>query len=264
MSDSSQPDFSQQQPPGVRLQKVLAQAGLGSRRACEQLIEQGRVQVDGVRVEAQGVRVDPHVHTVSVDGQRIVINTSLMYLVVNKPRGMLTTMADPQARLCIGDLLEDIPSQGSARLLPVGRLDADTEGLLLVTNDGDFAHHVTHPSFEVRKVYRAVVPGPVSHEVSKRLLEGVQLEDGLAQADTFRVISDSADQALVEMALHSGRNRIVRRMLEAVDHPVQRLVRTRIGQVRLGALKPGRWRELSAQELTDLYPAPGQMGATST
>ncbi len=239
---------------GVRLQKVLAQAGLGSRRACEQLIEQGRVVVNGEQVTQQGQRVDPSTAVVTVDGKRISIDATKLYFVLNKPRGVITTMSDPQGRLSVGDLVQELPTPGTARAFPVGRLDGDTEGLLLITNDGDFAHHVMHPSAQVSKVYRAVVQGQLTPAVGQRLLRGVELDDGPARADKFRLLSTSGERTLVEITIHEGRHRIVRRMFDAVDHPVQRLVRTRVAGVSLGSLKPGRWRELTMPEMASFYP----------
>ncbi|MCW2521960.1 MAG: rRNA pseudouridine synthase [Frankiales bacterium] len=233
---------------GIRLQKVLASAGVGSRRASEQLIAEGRVSIDGQTAEL-GARVDPQLSIVRVDGKRINLRADLVYLALNKPRGVLTAMTDPQGRPNVGDYVADQPE----RLFHVGRLDADTEGLLILTNDGDFAHRLAHPSHEVAKTYVAQVPGPVDPRLGQRLREGVELEDGPAAVDSFRIIDSSGDRALVEVSLHSGRNRIVRRLLEEVGHPVIRLVRVAVGPVRLGDQRPGTLRGLTGSELSELY-----------
>ncbi len=234
---------------GVRLQKVLAAAGIGSRRACEELIAAGRVSIDGVTVVAMGKRVDPATAVVRVDGARINVRDDLVYLALNKPRGMLSAMADDRGRPSIGDLVADRPE----RLFHVGRLDADSEGLLLMTNDGELAHRLMHPSFGVAKSYLATVPGPVNRDVGRRLRSGVVLEDGPVQLDRFRVVQTSGERAIVEVVLHEGRNHIVRRLLAEVGYPVQRLVRTRIGPVHLGAQRAGTLRELTREELAELH-----------
>jgi 23S rRNA pseudouridine2605 synthase len=234
---------------GVRLQKVLAAAGVGSRRACEEMIADGRVTVDGVLVAAMGVRVDPLVAVIHVDGSRINVRDDLVYPVLNKPRGVLSAMSDARGRETVGDLVAGRPE----RLFHVGRLDSDTEGLLLLTNDGDLAHRLMHPAFGVLKTYLATVPAPVGKDVARRLRAGVQLEDGPARADGFRVVQTHADRAIVEVSLHEGRNHIVRRLLAAVGHPVQRLVRTSIGPVHLGGQRVGSLRELTRAELAELH-----------
>ena len=234
---------------GVRLQKVLASAGLGSRRACEQLIAEGRVSVDGRGVAELGTRVDPLTAVVRVDGKRVNLRSGQVYLAMNKPRGVLTAMSDPHGRPTVGDLVVDRPD----RLFHVGRLDADTEGLLILTNDGELAHRLAHPSHEVVKTYIAEVPGPVDRTLARRLRAGIELDDGPVAVDDFTVIDYSAGRALVQVSLHVGRNHIVRRLLDAVGHPVDRLVRTAIGPVRLGDQRPGTVRELTATELGELY-----------
>jgi 23S rRNA pseudouridine2605 synthase len=236
----------------VRLQKVLATAGLGSRRACEELIAQGRVSVDGAPASL-GLRVDPQVAVVRVDGERIAVAPGAVYLALNKPRGVLSAMSDDRGRPCVGDL---VPASGP-RLFHVGRLDADTEGLLLLTNDGELAHRLAHPSHGVPKLYLAEVPGPVAKDVGRRLREGVLLEDGPATADRFRVVASHGGRAQVELEVHEGRNHLVRRMLAAVGHPVTRLVRLRQGPVVLGDLRAGRTRALSRGEVAALYQAVG-------
>jgi len=233
---------------GIRLQKVLAAAGLGSRRACEELIAEGRVTVDGA-VAALGTRVDPQTAVIHVDGDRIVVRDDLVYLALNKPRGVLSAMSDSRGRRTVGDLVGDRPE----RLFHVGRLDADSEGLLLLTNDGELAHRLMHPSFEVLKTYLATVPGPVGKQVGRLLRAGVQLEDGPVAVDSFRVVQTQGKQAIVEVVLHEGRKHIVRRLLAEVGHPVTRLVRTRIGPVHLGGQRAGTLRPLTRSELADLH-----------
>ena len=238
---------------GIRLQKVLAAAGVGSRRACEQLIEAGRVSVDGDPVPEQGRRVDPESVVVRVDGLRITTSSNLVYLALNKPRGYVSSMSDPEGRPSVGDLVRDRPQ----RLFHVGRLDADTEGLLLLTNDGELAHRLSHPSYRVPKTYLAEIIGPVHRDVGKRLRAGVLLEDGPVTVDSFKLIDSSANKVLVEVVLHEGRKHVVRRALAEVGHPVQHLVRTAIGPVRLGAGKPGRIRNLTRDEVGALYALVG-------
>jgi 23S rRNA pseudouridine2605 synthase len=239
-------------PGGVRLQKVLAAAGIGSRRASEELIAAGRVTVDG-EVAELGRRVDPATAVIHVDGDRIVVRDDLVYLALNKPRGVLSAMSDSRGRPTVGDLVADRPE----RLFHVGRLDADSEGLLLLTNDGDLAHRLMHPSFGVLKTYLATVPGPVAKDVGRRLRAGVELEDGPVRVDGFRVVQtldhQRERQAIVEVVLHEGRKHIVRRMLAEVGHPVSRLVRTRIGPVQLGGQRAGTLRSLTRAEVADLF-----------
>ncbi|MDT4939546.1 MAG: rRNA synthase [Pseudonocardiales bacterium] len=242
---SEEPD----EPGGIRLQKVLAAAGVGSRRASEALIAEGRVSVDGAVVTEMGRRVDPVAAVIRVDGRRINVRPDMVYLALNKPLGVLSTMTDARGRPTVGDLVQG----RSERLFHVGRLDADTEGLLLLTNDGDLAHRLMHPTFGVAKTYLATVPAPLQRDVTRRLRAGVELDDGPARADAFRVVQTQGDRAIVEITLHEGRNRIVRRMLAAVGHPVQRLVRTSIGPIHLGGQRAGSLRELTADELADLY-----------
>lgn len=238
---------------GVRLQKVLAAAGMGSRRACEELIAQGRVEVDGRVVREQGLRVDPRRAVVRVDGERVPTAPETLVVALNKPRGVVTAMTDDRGRPCVGDYV----AERTERLFHVGRLDTDTEGLLLLTNDGTLAQHLAHPSHGVVKTYVALVPGPVPREVGRMLRAGVELEDGFARADTFSIVETTPNKALVELSLHEGRNRIVRRLMEAVGHPVEELVRTQIGPVRLGQLRPGRTRVVTGPELRSLYTAAG-------
>lgn len=240
-------------PDGVRLQKVLADAGVGSRRACEVLIASGRVQVDGHVVRELGVRIDPQRHTVHVDGVRLQLDESRVYLAFNKPAGVVSTMNDESGRPSLVDFVGD----RKERLFHVGRLDSDTEGLILLMNDGDLAHRLQHPSYGVAKTYLAQIDGPVGRDVGKRLREGVELEDGPVRVDSFRVVDSRPGSALVEVVLHEGRKHIVRRALAAVGHPVRRLVRTQVGPVRLGDLRQGRWRVLTEAETSRLFDAAG-------
>jgi pseudouridine synthase len=240
-------------PGGVRLQKVLAAAGLGSRRHCEELIGEGRVEVDGETVRRYGARVDPQHQVIRVDGLRIPSRQDLVYLALNKPAGVLTTMSDDRGRRTVGDFLGD----REERLYHVGRLDYETEGLMLFTNDGDLAHRLMHPRYGVLKTYLADVPGPVERDLGRRLMTGIELEDGVASADKFRVVERAGSRALVEVTLHEGRKHIVRRLLGAVGHPVSRLVRTQVGPVKLGNLKPGTSRVLTTAEVGGLYAAVG-------
>ncbi len=242
-----------QSETGIRLQKVMAAAGVGSRRACEELIAKGRVSVDGAVVREQGMRVDPEVAVVRVDDMRINTGTNRAYLAMNKPRGMVSAMTDPDGRPTVGDLVE----QRTDRVFHVGRLDADSEGLLLLTNDGELSHRLTHPSYEIPKTYLAEVIGPVARDVGKRLKAGVELEDGLAKVDGFRLTGSSGNRVMMEVVLHDGRKHIVRRMLEAVGHPVERLVRTQIGPIHLGDQRAGKIRNLNATELSALFAAVG-------
>src|SRR3954451_23533667 len=215
---------------GERLQKELARAGVASRRASEELIAAGRVSVDGAVVREMGTRVDADAAVIRVDGVRVSVAPGAVYLAFNKPLGCISAMSDPEGRPCIADFL---PAR-SERLFHVGRLDVDTEGLLLLTNDGTFAHRLAHPSFEVPKTYLAEIPGPVPRDLGRRLKAGVTLEDGPAKLDSFEVVDVHNGRAVVEVVLHEGRKHIVRRLLGAVDHPVSRLVRTQIGDVKLG------------------------------
>jgi len=240
-------------PGGVRLQKVLAAAGVGSRRHCEELIGEGRVEVDGETVRRFGARVDPEHQVIRVDGMRIPSRQDLVYLALNKPAGVLTTMSDDRGRPTIADFLEGYPE----RLYHVGRLDYDTEGLMLLMNDGELAHRLAHPSYGVLKTYLADVPGPLPRDVGRRLLTGVELDDGVATADKFRVVEQAGSRALVELTLHEGRKHIVRRMLAEVGHPVSRLVRTHVGPVALGSQRPGTTRPLTTREIGELYAAVG-------
>lgn len=241
---------------GVRLQKVLSQAGIASRRVAEKMITDGRVEVDGHVVTELGTRVDPQTSLVRVDGARVTLDDTLVYLALNKPRGMHSTMSDDRGRPCIGDLIEH-RVRGNKKLFHVGRLDADTEGLILLTNDGELAHRLMHPSFEVPKTYLATVDGAVPRGLGKKLRAGVELEDGPVQVDDFAVVDAIPGKSLVRVTLHEGRNRIVRRLLAAVGYQVESLVRVGIGEVSLGEQRPGSIRALGRKEIGELYKAVG-------
>lgn len=241
---------------GIRLQKVLSQAGIASRRAAEKMIIDGRVEVDGQVVTELGTRVDPDASVIRVDGARVMLDDSLVYLALNKPRGMHSTMSDDRGRPCIGDLIER-KVRGNKNLFHVGRLDADTEGLILLTNDGELAHRLMHPSHEVSKTYLATVPGTVPRGLGKALRAGVDLEDGPVKVDDFAVVDAIPGKTLLRVTLHEGRNRIVRRLLAAVGFPVEELVRTDIGPVTLGNQRPGSLRALGRDEVGQLYKAVG-------
>ncbi len=234
----------------VRLQKVLARAGLGSRRTCEELIADGRVSVDGVEATL-GDRVDPEVARVEVDEVPIGIRPDLVHYLLNKPTGVVTTAEDPQGRPVVVDLVPPAP-----RVFPVGRLDMDTEGLLLLTNDGDLAHRITHPSFGIEKEYLAEVEGEPSRGALRRLREGVELDDGPTAPATVGRVGPS----LLRLVVHEGRNRQVRRMCEAVGHPVRRLVRTRLAELTDPGLAPGAWRPLTTDEVRALERAVADHG----
>ena len=247
------PDSLRDVPGGVRLQKILAAAGAGSRRHCEEMIGEGRVEVDGEVVRRFGARVDPQRQVIRVDGRRIPASEDLVYVGLNKPAGVLTTMSDNRGRPTIADYLGD----RAERLFHVGRLDYDTEGLILLTNDGELAHRLAHPRYGVLKTYLADVAGPLPRDLGRQLITGIRLSDGVATADRFRVVERAGSRALVEITLHEGRKHIVRRMLAEAGHPVSRLVRTQVGPVTLGSLRPGSTRRLSTREIGDLYAAVG-------
>jgi pseudouridine synthase len=240
-------------PGGIRLQKALAQAGVASRRASEELIAEGRVKVDGHVVRRFGARVDPETSEIRVDDMRVNTAPDRLYFALNKPRGVVSTMSDPEGR----PTLADYAGQTEERLFHVGRLDTETEGLILLTNDGELANRLTHPRYKVVKTYIAKVPGPVSREVIREVRAGVELEDGPVEVDSFRVVDNVDPKALVEVRLHEGRKHIVRRLLDAVGHPVSDLARTQVGPIDLNALKPGTMRALTAKEISELYTAAG-------
>lgn len=240
---------------GVRLQKVMAQAGVASRRVCEEMIAEGRVEVDGQVVTELGVRVDPKTAVIHVDGLRIQLDDDLVYMVFNKPKGVVSTMEDPDGRPCISDFVRKT-HQGE-RLFHVGRLDVATEGLLLLTNDGELANRLTHPSYEVPKTYLVQVRGPFPQGIGAELKAGVELEDGIASVDSFKLVDSTPGHVLIEVVLHSGKNRIVRRLFDAVGFPVLRLVRVKVGPIGLGDQRQGSIRNLGKQEVGHLLASVG-------
>ncbi len=241
---------------GERLQKVLARAGLGSRRTSEDLIREGRVTVNG-KVAELGQRVDVSADVVEVNGVRVATALELVYLALHKPNGVVSTASDPEGRPTVMDLVPTEP-----RVFSIGRLDYDSAGLLLLTNDGELANRVSHPRYGVQKVYVAEVVGGLDKNVARRLIKGVQLEDGVAKAIDSKIQAASKGRAIVEVTVQEGRNRVVRRMFEAIGLEVTNLVRTQIGDVRLGRLREGDWRNLTPQEVRGLMeasePGPGE------
>jgi len=235
----------------VRLQKLLAQSGVASRRKCEELMLAGEVEVDGEVVTRLGTKVDPRTAVIRVAGKRLPPVSAQVYLALNKPRGVVSTMADPQGRPTLSDLLADRPE----RLFHVGRLDTDTEGLLLLTNDGEFAQRVAHPSYELEKTYVAEVAGVPDKATVRRLRDGVELDDGTVEVHAAKVVSTVKDRAIIEVVIHEGRNRVVRRLFDELGHPVRRLTRTAVGPVRLHGLASGTTRELTRDELGALLDA---------
>ena len=235
-------EFEQEPPQFERLQKVLARAGIGSRRVCEKLIVEQRVTVDGEFAEL-GKKVDPETSQVEVDGLKIGIRQDLVYYLLNKPVGVITTSKDPQERSTVVDLVPTHP-----RVFPVGRLDADTEGLILLTNDGDLTHYLTHPSFGIEKEYLVQVEVTPSRNAIRELRQGVELDDGITSPAKVSLV----DEKLLKIVIHEGRNRQIRRMCESVGHPVKRLIRSRIGPIVDRSLRPGSFRELTNQELKSM------------
>ncbi|MCI1712745.1 pseudouridine synthase [Bifidobacterium tibiigranuli] len=234
---------------GIRLQKLLAQAGFGSRRKCEEIITEGRVEVDGELVTELGTRVDPAYQQIRVDGSRVRIDGRHITLALNKPKKVLSTMDDPKGRFTLSDIVGD----KYERIFHMGRLDYDSEGLILMTNDGELSQHVMHPKYEVEKTYIATLEGKIGGNVCRRLVsQGVQLDDGLIKLDHCAIIDGSRESTIVKVVLHSGKNRIVRRIFGAIGFPVKRLVRTQIGPIKLGDLKPGTYRVLSQPEVRSL------------
>ena len=224
----------------IRLQKFMADCGVASRRACEVMISEGRVKVDGKIVKVQGIKIDPINTKVEVDNELISSTKTKTYLAFNKPAGILSTMSDPEGRPSLQDFFGSWPD----RLFHVGRLDKESEGLIILTNDGQWAHESTHPSFGVEKTYLVQTEEPISRSAFQNLMEGVELEDGLAKP-----ISVARRGAMIEVVIHEGRNQIVRRMFDALGYPVERLIRTAIGSIKLGELPPGKWRSLNSVEL---------------
>lgn len=237
----------------VRLQKLLAQSGVASRRKCEELMLEGEVEVDGEVITRLGTKVDPRTAVIKVSGKRLPPISDHVYLVLNKPRGVVSSMSDEQGRKDLSSVVAGRPE----RLFHVGRLDTDTSGLLLLTNDGDFAHRMAHPSFEVEKTYVAEVAGRVSKGTLADLLAGVTLDDGPVEVRRARLVDTAADRSIVELVIHEGRNRIVRRLLDHVGHPVRVLTRTQFGPVVLGKLAVGAMRDLTDAELGDLLELVG-------
>ncbi len=232
----------------IRLQKLLAQSGVASRRRCEELMLAGAVEVDGEVVTRLGTKVDPTTAVIRVEGKRLPPISAHVYLALNKPRGVVSTMSDPEGRRTLSDVVADRPE----RLFHVGRLDTDTAGLIILTNDGDFAQRLAHPSYEVDKTYIAEVTGEVTKATLRNLLGTVTLDDGPVTVTRNRIVQHGTGKTIVELVIHEGRNRIVRRLLEHFGHPVTRLTRTRIGPVRLGQLKSGELRDLTLEELGEL------------
>jgi 23S rRNA pseudouridine2605 synthase len=238
---------------GERLQKVLARAGVGSRRVSEDMIADGRISVNGKQVREQGMRVDPQTDRIAVDGQRIDVRNDRVTYALNKPSGVITAMSDDRNRPTVGDMVGDL----APGLVHVGRLDQDTEGLLLLTTDGELAHRLAHPSFEGRKTYLAQVSGSVPRDLGKRLRAGVELEDGPVAVDSFQLMDTHAGQSVVEVVLHEGRKRIVRRLLAEVGLPVSRLTRTAVGPIELARMRSGSIRRLTRAEVGSLHELVG-------
>ena len=240
----------------TRLQKVLAAAGVASRRMSEKLIEAGRVEVNGTIVTSQGMRVDPENDVIRVDGVRVIADEEIVTFALNKPRGIHSTMHDEFGRPCLYDLVGERIAAGQ-RLFHVGRLDAQTEGLLLLTNDGELANRLMHPRYEISKTYLATVLGEADRRLVTTLKKGIELDDGPAKADYVQIIDTHEGESLIKLELHEGRKHIVRRMLKEAGYPVERLVRTKIHTVQLGEQKPGTLRALNNAELTSLYKVVG-------
>ncbi|MGI6785397.1 MAG: pseudouridine synthase [Gleimia sp.] len=238
-------------PSGIRLQKVISQAGIASRRHAEKMIISGRVKVDGKVVRKLGTRVDPKKQTIHVDGERLMLDEDTVTIALNKPMGVVSTMEDPEGRPCLADYVSDYPQ----RLFHVGRLDTDTAGLILLTNDGELAHRLMHPSWEIPKTYVANVPGEVPRGLRKKMLRGIELEDGPVNIHDFQIKDHYGDLTLVEITLHEGRNHIVRRIMEEVGFPIVELVRTEFGPVHIGRLHPGVTRKVEGPVLAELYRA---------
>jgi len=234
-----------------RLQKIIADAGVASRRKAEELITDGRVSVDGRVVRTLGSKFDPENCEVAVDGETLKKKTTKTYLALNKPYGILSTMSDPDDRPNLGDLLES----RSDRLFHVGRLDRESEGLLLLTNDGELAHRATHPSYGLAKNYLLEVLGVPSRQVMSALKEGIQLEDGMARVDSISLVEGQPGRSVLDITIHDGRNHVLRRMAAEVGLSVERLIRIGMGPIKLGQLTPGKWRDINGQELNSLFKA---------
>ena len=233
-----------------RLNKIIADAGIASRRAADQLILEGRVSVDGEIIIELGGKYDPEINEVKVDGESLIINKSKTYLAFHKPAGIISTMSDPEGRANLGDYFKDRKD----RLYHVGRLDKDSEGIILLTNDGDLAHRATHPSYGLEKRYLVEVEGEFNKQMSDQLLQGVRLEDGLARAmKVVHARAVSKNHHWVEITIHEGRFHIIRRLIESLGLKVLRLIRLDFGPINLGDMKPGRHRVLNSQEMTNLF-----------
>lgn len=241
-------DETADEQPAERVQKLLAAAGIGSRRACEELIAAGRVAVDG-DVIVLGAKASP-TQVITLDGERIHTDPQLAYLLLNKPQGYVTTVSDPQGRATVMDLVPTNP-----RVYPVGRLDRDTEGLLLLTNDGELANRLAHPRYQVEKTYVVQIRGPARRRSLRRLMDGIELDDGPARARSVRELGSAGDKTLLEIVLAEGRKREVRRMLAAVGLPLERLARVKLGPLPLGDIAPGKFRPLTVREVMALYSA---------
>ena len=234
----------------VRLQKALADAGVASRRACEDLITSGRVSVNGVQITTLGSKVNPENDELAVDGETVSVNKSKTYLLFNKPAGVLSTMSDPEGRPCLGDYFSD----RNERLFHVGRLDKESEGLIVLTNDGEIAHRATHPSYGLVKKYLVEIEGHLSAAAAQELRSGIRLEDGLARALEVTVLREPTPKnAWIEISIHEGRYHIVRRMFEELELPVLRLIRTEFGPLNVGETKVGRWRHMNQGEIENLF-----------
>ena len=247
------PSAADEHQQGERLQKVLARSGVGSRRVCEDMIAAGRISVNGAVVAVQGMRVDPHRDHIAVDGQRIEVRDDRVTYAMNKPSGVITAMSDDRGRPTVGDMMGDL----AAGLVHVGRLDQDTEGLLLLTTDGELAHRLAHPSYEVKKTYLAQVSGSVPRDLGRRLRKGIELEDGPVAVDSFQLMDTHAGQSVVEVVLHEGRKHIVRRLLAEVGLPVNRLTRTAVGPIDLARMRTGTIRKLTRSEVGALHELVG-------
>ena len=235
-----------------RLQKILAEAGIASRRAAEDLILSGRVSIDGQQVKVLGTKVDPEISTVEVDGQTITITKTKSYIAFYKPKGVLSTMSDPDNRPCLADYF----SKFGTRLFHIGRLDKESEGLILLTNDGAITHRATHPSYGLTKKYLVEVEGSLSKVDETKALSGIELDDGMARLDSLKKIRDTKrESSWYEVTIHEGRYHIVRRLFESLAHPVLQLIRTEFGPILVGELKPGRYRHLNAPEIEKLFNA---------
>ncbi len=236
----------------VRLQKFLAESGVASRRKSEELIEQGKVKVNG-RLAMIGDKVDPKKDTITVSGKKIVKTKTFTYVVLHKPRGFITTMNDEMDRKCVAELIKDVPG----RVYPVGRLDRDSEGMLLFTNDGAFANAMTHPTKHVPKTYRVTVRPSISEDQITALTQGVIIDDRKTAPAEVRVVTKEEGRVVLEIILYEGRNRQIRKMCEEVGLEVARLKRTAIGSIKLGMLKQGAWRNLTEDEVRKLMIAAG-------